>query len=69
MTAEIGQVYDVEVVEEMSNEWTGALGIALIEDVEIPIPKAKKGEHFSIKILGVGTNQWTGKKEAQFEKL
>ena len=69
MTAEVGQTYEVEVEEERSNEWTGPQGVARLDEVEVPIPNAKKGERFKIRILGVETNQWTGKREARFEKL
>jgi predicted RNA-binding protein with TRAM domain len=69
MTAEVGQVYEVEIVEERSNEWTGPQGVARLDEVEVPIPNAKKGEKFTIKIIGVETNQWTGKREARFQKV
>lgn len=65
--AKVGETYDVTVEEEFENQWTGALGIAKIGDVRVPIPKAKKGEKFKVKITSVGTNQWTNAKEAKFE--
>ena len=69
MPAEVGEIYDVEVLEETSNEWTGPLGVARIDDVYIPIPNAKKGERFKVKIVSVAANRWTGRREASFEKL
>ena len=65
--AEVGQTYEVEVVEEMENQWTGPLGIARIGDVDVPVPNAKKGQKFTVRVTGVETNQWTSRKQASFE--
>ena len=66
--AEVGTVYEIEIAEETSNEWTGPLGIAYIGDVAVPVPEAKKGQKFTIKITGVEPNPWTSQKEARFIK-
>ena len=64
--AEVGTVYDIEIVEETSNEWTGPLGVAYIGEVAVPVPNAKKGERLKIKLTGVETNPWTNRREARF---
>ena len=66
--AEVGSVYEIEIIEETSNEWTGPLGVAYIGDVAVPVPNAKKGEKLSIKLTGVEVNPWTSRKEARFIK-
>lgn len=66
--ASVGTVYEIEIVEETSNEWTGPLGIAFIGDVAVPVPNAKKGERLKIKVTGVEPNPWTSRKEAHFVK-
>lgn len=68
-TAEVGKVYTVFVEDEIENQWTGALGIAHIGDVDVPFPKAKKGQAFTIKITDISVNQWTNKKQAKFEEV
>lgn len=69
MECEVGKTYEIEITDEMSNEWTGPLGISHMGDIAINIPKAKKGEKFTVKVLSIGTNQWTGQKEAQIEQV
>jgi len=66
--AEVGTVYEIEIVEETSNEWTGPLGIAYIGEVAVPVPNAKKGDKLSVKVTGVEANPWTNRKEARFIK-
>ena len=69
MVVEAGNTYDIVIEEEQSNEWTGPLGVTHLGDVDVVIPKAKKGDQFRVKVLRVETNQWTGKKQAVIEDL
>ena len=66
--AEVGTEYEIEIVEEDSNEWTGPMGIAFIGDVAVPVPDAKRGDKLKIKLTGVEANPWTGRREARFVK-
>ena len=67
-TGEVGTSYEIEIVEETSNEWTGPLGVAFIGDVAVPVPDAKRGDRLKIKLTGVEPNPWTGRKEERFVK-
>jgi predicted RNA-binding protein with TRAM domain len=68
MATEVGQVYEVIIEQEDNNPWTGAMGIAKLEDVFVRVPNAKKGEKIKVKILGIENNSWTGTKDARFER-
>jgi len=64
---EIGKVYDVTIVEETENQWTGPLGVAKIGNVLVQVPGAKKGQKYKVKINGVEENPYTDAMEAKFD--
>ena len=64
--AEVGKVYEVEVVEETTEE--GAFGLAYIGDAVVSVPNAKVGDKLKVKVTAVVPNYWTNRKEAYFVK-
>ncbi|MPZ48013.1 MAG: TRAM domain-containing protein [Dehalococcoidia bacterium] len=64
--AEPGKTYEIEIVEETTDE--GPFGIAYIGDALVTVPNAKIGDKLSVKITAVVPNYWTNKKEAYFVK-
>jgi predicted RNA-binding protein with TRAM domain len=66
-TAEVGQTYEIEIVEETTEE--GRFGHAYIGDTTVSVPSAKVGDKLTIKVTSVVTNYWTNRKEATFVKV
>ncbi|MBW2609554.1 MAG: TRAM domain-containing protein [Deltaproteobacteria bacterium] len=65
---ELGKVYDVNITEEMENQWIGANGVGKIGDgVVVYIPDAEEGEKYKIKVNAIEENPFTGDQEAKFD--
>ena len=64
--AEVGKTYEVEIVEETTDE--GPYGIAYIGEAIVTVPNAKIGDKVSVKITAVVPNYFTNRKEAFFIK-
>lgn len=64
--AEVGKTYEVEIVEETTDE--GSFGIAYIGEAIVNVPNAKIGDRVSVKITAVVPNYFTNRKEAFFVK-
>ena len=67
--AQIGQTYEITIVEEIDSPFIGPNGVVRIGNVGVRIPKAKKGETYRVKILSIAMNNFTGRPEATIQKL
>jgi hypothetical protein len=65
--AEIGKEYEITIQSEQENQYTGPYGQANIGSVLVMIPNAKKDQKYTVKITEVGTNQYTGNRQASCE--
>jgi len=67
--AQIGETYEITIVEEIDNPFIGPNGVVRIGNVGVRIPNAKKGETYRVKILSIAMNNFTGRPEATIQKL
>ncbi|MBV8084772.1 MAG: hypothetical protein JO247_08150 [Chloroflexi bacterium] len=66
---QIGQEYEIEIQNEMDIPFLGPNGLSRILDHDVRIPNAKRGEKYRVKVLAVGTNNYTGRPEATIQKV
>jgi photosystem II stability/assembly factor-like uncharacterized protein len=67
--AKVGETYEVTILNEIDVPMIGANGVSMIGDADVRIPNAKKGEQYSVKVISVGVNAFTKRKEAIIQKL
>ncbi len=65
----MGEVYEVTIQNEIDNPFIGLNGVGRLGDCDVCIPHAKKGERYTVRLVSVGRNSFTGRKEATVQKL
>jgi hypothetical protein len=68
-SVEVGKTYEITIAREIENPAIGANGVTRIGDADVRIPNAKVGERYKVKVLALGTNQFTQRTEATVQKV
>jgi hypothetical protein len=65
----VGETYEITILDEIDVPVIGANGVTRIGDADARIPNAKKGEQYSVKVISIGVNGFTKRKEAIIQRL
>jgi hypothetical protein len=64
-----GERHRVVIETEFENPWIGKNGGGQIGEAQYAIPNAKVGEVYDVRVISVGLNPWTRKRQAKLEIL
>ena len=69
--AEVGQEYEITIVTEEDNQYTGPYGQARIGSIVVNVPDAKVEERYTVRITAIRQNQYSGDRQAsgEFEQI
>ena len=65
--AEVGQEYEITIVTEEDNQYTGPYGQARIGSIVVNVPDAKVEERYAVRITAIRQNQYSGDRQASCE--
>ncbi|MBV9895054.1 MAG: hypothetical protein JO020_12870, partial [Chloroflexi bacterium] len=66
---EVGQEYEITISNEIDNPFIGPNGVTRIGDADVRIPHAKVGQKYRVRVLALGTNQFTQRTEATIQTV
>jgi len=66
---QVGEIYEITISNEIDSPFMGLYGLSRLGDCDVRIPHGKRGERYKVRLLSIGINSFTGRKEATIQKL